>query len=384
MGLRIEEEKISNSVSLYIFFSERLDVESIANLWRPCIEAVTFKNPSKLIVDFKEVSYCDMAGITLLQTLKELQTKRSQQANSFFINNLNSKFQKLLDYVEQVSWPETKLNLLSNNGHTLSQQQKLNIKIKDQFKIFQENKKNIIFLGSVVYQMFFMLLHLKKFNWRDFWRATYKAGPEALAIIALIGFLIGLISTFQAAPSFAQFGAQIYIVDLVALGLVREMGPLMTAVIFAGRTASFFAAELATMKINQEVDALSIMGLNTIRFLIIPRILAAVIVIPFLNIFFIAFGLLGLLTVMTTLNYPFDAFLQQIQYAVKIKDFLGGVIKATTFGLVIAIIGCLYGLKTKTGPEAVGISTTKAVVISLIILVLVDGVFAAIYYVLDV
>jgi phospholipid/cholesterol/gamma-HCH transport system permease protein len=235
------------------------------------------------------------------------------------------------------------------------------------------------------HQFFFLFLHPKKLNWRDFWRATNQTGPQALPIIALLGFLIGLISTFQAAPSFGQFGAQIYIIDLVALGLVREMGPLMTAVLLAGRTASSIAAELGTMKINQEVDALTIMGLDPIRFLVLPRILAALLVLPFLNIYFIAFGFFGLLLIMMTLNYPLDAFLNQIYHAVKMKDWIGGAVKGFVFGFVITLTGCLYGLKNHLASgEFVGISTTKAVVASLILLVVFDGILAAIYYVLGV
>ncbi|MBF0298480.1 MAG: MlaE family lipid ABC transporter permease subunit [Oligoflexia bacterium] len=380
MGLQIVEEKTSNT--LKILFSDRLDIDSIANLWKPSVESVANKNFSKLIIDLKDVTYCDVAGISLLQTLKRLQMQKSQQMQNVSLENLQPKFQQLLEYVEQTFAKQAsrehpspaKQLLLSGNNNILNYIS----------EIVQESRKSVIFLGSVIYQMFLIFLHPKNLNWRDFWRAADNTGPQALPIIALIGFLIGLISTFQAAPSFGQFGAQIYIIDLVALGLVREMGPLMTAVLLAGRTASFFAAELGTMKINQEIDALTIMGLNSIQFLVVPRILAAVMVTPFLNVFFIVFGFIGLFIVMTTLDYPLDAFLNQIYNAIKIKDFLGGAVKSFSFGLVIAITGCLHGLKTKKDSEAVGISTTKAVVSGLIILVLVDGIFAAIYYVLDV
>ena len=232
--------------------------------------------------------------------------------------------------------------------------------------------------------MFLAVLKPKRVRWRDFLRVAEETGPQALPIIALIGFLMGLISTFQAAPSFKQFGAQIFMVNLVGLGLVREIGPLLTTVLLAGRTASAFAAEIGTMKINQEIDALKTMGLDPIRFLVVPRILATMIITPMLEAFFIIFGLLGSFVVMLTLGYTADAFVHQLHRAIVPMDYIGGLIKVFVFGLVIASVGCLNGIKTRFGSQAVGHSTTQAVVNSLIMLVFVDGVFALIYYVLGV
>ncbi|MBF0314850.1 MAG: ABC transporter permease [Oligoflexia bacterium] len=374
MGLHMEEEEISNLLTLKIFFSESLDIDSVANMWNSCINTVIHKRPAKLVIDLKAVSYCDGAGICLLQTLKN---HVEQAGNAASIENSSAEFQQLLDYSERppvvvpISSPAEQLRPLEKWGKFI-------------FEISQESRKNIIFVGSVLSQLFSILIHPRNLNWQELGRVAERTGPQALPIIMLIGFLIGLISTFQAAPAFGQFGAQIYIIDLVALGLVREMGPLMTAVLLAGRSASAFAAELGSMKISQEIDALTIMGLDPIRFLVLPRILAAVLLTPFLNAFFIAFALLGLFIVMTTLNYPLDAFLNQLIHAVKLKDCVGGAIKSFVFSLVIATTGCLYGLKTKFGAESLGISTTSAVVVALIMLVLVDGAFAAIYYALGV
>jgi phospholipid/cholesterol/gamma-HCH transport system permease protein len=162
------------------------------------------------------------------------------------------------------------------------------------------------------------------------------------------------------------------------------MGPLLTTVLLAGRTASSFAAEIGTMKINQEIDALKTMGLIPIRFLVVPRILATMLITPMLEVFFIIFGLLGSLIVMLTLGYTTNAFVHQLQQAIAPIDYIGGLIKVFVFGLVIASVGCLHGIKTRFGAQAVGHSTTQAVVSSLIMLVVVDGIFALIYYVLDI
>ena len=158
----------------------------------------------------------------------------------------------------------------------------------------------------------------------------------------------------------------------------------MTAVILAGRTASSFAAEIGTMQINQEIDALKTMGLNPIQFLTIPRVIATTLMTPILSVFLILCGLLGCAIVMRTLGYPLDAFLNQLYEAIRIRDCIGGLIKVFAFGFVIASVGCLHGLKTKTGALSVGNSTTQAVVSSIIMMVIVDGIFALVYYILGI
>jgi phospholipid/cholesterol/gamma-HCH transport system permease protein len=162
------------------------------------------------------------------------------------------------------------------------------------------------------------------------------------------------------------------------------MGPLLTAVLIAGRTASSFAAEIGTMKINEEISALNTMGLDPVRFLVVPRILATMTVTVMLETFMILFGLIGCYVVMSTLGYTLHAVLNQLQQAIDIEDCLGGMVKVFVFGIVIAGVGCLHGLKTRFGAQAVGRSTTQAVVSSLIMLVIVDGIFAVIYYILGI
>jgi phospholipid/cholesterol/gamma-HCH transport system permease protein len=373
-NFRIEKPSTN---ALKIIFSGRLDTDNVANLWNQCITTIAQNSPQSLTLDFKGIDYCDGAGIALIQELRKRQTSRNLNCS---IDNLQTKFQNLLEYIEQQPEPDLKKvkqeiayygKLPEHVGHVA-----VNF-----LKIFREN---IIFLGILSYQLFFALLKPRKIRWRDFFRFTEEVGPQALPIVALVGFLIGLISTFQAAPSFKQFGVQIYMINLVGLGLVREMGPLLTAVLLAGRTASAFAAEIGTMKINQEIDALKTMGINPIRFLVVPRVLAAMVITPILESFFIIFGLLGSMAVMCSLGYTTDAFVNQLYQSISPTDYIGGLIKVFAFGLVIAGVGCLHGIKTRFGAQAVGHSTTQAVVSSLIMIVIVDGVFALIYYVLGV
>jgi phospholipid/cholesterol/gamma-HCH transport system permease protein len=357
------------SETLKLTFLCQLDNDTVPKLWNTTLAAIKQQQPSLLILDLKNVTYCNGAGIALLQKLQSAKVKCE-------ILNLKPDFQNLLTTIEQSPDKSAKETLATENlpthlGH-------ITVNILNDFR------NNIIFLGTLIYQLCQTLLHPKKLRWADFWRVIANTGPEALPIIALIGFLIGLISTFQSAASFGQFGVQIYIVNLVGLGLVREMGPLLTAVLLAGRTASSFAAELGTMKINQEVDALTTMGLNTVRFLVLPRVLATMLVTPLLEVFLIFFGLVGCFVVMLTLGYSFDTFIHQLNQAIDPADCIGGLAKVFVFGLVIASVGCLNGLKTRFGAQAVGHSTTQAVVSSLIMIVIVDGIFATIYYILGI
>jgi phospholipid/cholesterol/gamma-HCH transport system permease protein len=357
---------------LLVKFSDKLDVSVVSKIWADVINIPKCFHPDTLILDLSDITYCDGAGIALITKLQEIQ---KSQDKKILLHGIKPDLQNLLNSILEQP-PEIKEHEISRHLATSVGAYTV--------KIFDNIKENIIFLGRVVTQVWYVLLFPRSIRWRDFIGIVESVGPSALPLIALIGFLVGLISTFQSAEPLGRFGAQIYIINLVGLGLVREMGPLMSAVLLAGRTASAFAAELGTMKINQEIDALTTMGLDSVRFLAIPRILAATLMVPFLNIFLIFFGLLGCGIVMHSLGYNLSIYLHQLQDSIELRDFLGGMIKTFAFGIVIASIGCLHGLKTRFGPSAVGLSTTQAVVTSIIMIVFVDGVFASIYYVLKI
>jgi phospholipid/cholesterol/gamma-HCH transport system permease protein len=224
------------------------------------------------------------------------------------------------------------------------------------------------------------MLHPRSLRWKDTFLIAEKSGADAVVITALLGFLIGLILAFQSAIPMMQFGAQIFVADLVVISLFRELGPLITAFILAARSGSAFAAELGTMKINEEIDALTTMGIDPVRFLVLPRVIAAVFVIPLLTIFNHLFGLIGCGLVMSSLGFPPVTYLNQIQQAANLGDLIGGLAKTFVFGVLIAGIGCLRGLQTGTGASAVGDSATRAVVSGIIAIVVVDGIFAVVYY----
>jgi phospholipid/cholesterol/gamma-HCH transport system permease protein len=197
--------------------------------------------------------------------------------------------------------------------------------------------------------------------------------------VGLISFLLGLIMAFMSSVQLQQFGANIYVASLVGLAMVRELGPIMTAIIVAGRSGSAFAAEIGTMKISDEVDALFTMGFDPTRFLVIPKIVASVIVVPLLTLFSDLFAILGGLVVgVSMLDLTTNAYMAQTLKTLTLFDVFWGFLKAAVFALLIAGIGCLRGFQVKGGAAAVGQATTSAVVSSIFLIILADAVFAVI------
>jgi len=190
-----------------------------------------------------------------------------------------------------------------------------------------------------------------------------RCGIEALPIVALISFLMGLISAFQAAVQLRQFGADIYVANLVGLSITRELGPLMTAIIAAGRSGAAFAAEIGTMKVSEEVDAMAAMGLDRTRFLVTPKVLALVLMLPCLTLFADLVGILGgLFVAVFTLDLPVEVYFRQMRLYMVMWDINLGLIKSIAFAFLIAGVGCLRGFQASAGAESVGRITTSAIV----------------------
>ncbi len=196
-----------------------------------------------------------------------------------------------------------------------------------------------------------------------------------------MGFLFGLILAFQGIVPLRTFGAEIYVIRLVGISLVRELAPLLTAIIIIARTASAFAAELGTMKINREIDALTTMGILPMRFLILPRVLAVMCIMPALTVYLAIFSLMGCYCVSLSLGFGFHIFINELYQSFTFVPILTSLFKSLVFGFIIAMVGCFYGLSAARGPRAVGESTTKAVVTSIVILTIVDGIFSILIYI---
>lgn len=243
----------------------------------------------------------------------------------------------------------------------------------------------LTFLGQLALACVQLVRGRARFRGVDLALIIQESGAQALPIVSLISFLVGLILAFVGATQLRQFGAQIYIANLVGLGMAREMGAMMTGIIMAGRTGAAFAAQLGTMTVNQEVDALTTMGLTPMEFLVLPRTLAMVLMMPLLCIYADLVGILGGAVVgVGMLNLGASQYYQQTLSAVHLLDFVLGLIKGAVFGVVVALAGCLRGIQCGRSASAVGAATTSAVVTAIVWIIIWDALLTVIYDVVGV
>jgi phospholipid/cholesterol/gamma-HCH transport system permease protein len=367
------ETRISNDrATLTLLLTGRLDANTTGRLWREAQHIFEQSKPIRVVIDASEVSYCDGAGVAFIVKLQQYQARTGGDVT---IHGLQEEFRRLLGIYGQISIDpppgrrREPLSVVEQVGHAA-------------LGVWQDVQTLLIFVGELTVTLLRAARHPRLVRWTDAWLIAERAGVDALPIITLIGFLLGLILAFQSAIPMRRFGAEIFVANLIGVSMLREMGPLITAIILAGRSGSAFAAELGTMKVREEIDALTTMGLEPVRFLVVPRVLAAVTMTPFLAVFANLFGLIGGAVVMRSLGFPLVSYVNQIVSAVTGGDLLGGLFKSLVYGIVVAGIGCLRGLQTTTGASAVGQSTTSAVVSGIVLIAIVDGVFAVVFYAL--
>lgn len=235
------------------------------------------------------------------------------------------------------------------------------------------------FLGESVVALLKLLRGQAQFRWSDTLMVIQQCGPEALGIVALINFLIGMILAFVGATELTQFGASIYTADLVAVATVREMACIMTGIIICGRTGAAFAAQLGTMKVNQEIEAFQTFGISPFEFLVLPRMLALILMMPLLCLFANLIAIAGGFLVSTLmLDVAPVLYLDRTIESIHLSAFLLGVFKGGFFGVIIALTGCLRGMQCGTNAAAVGQATTSAVVTGITLIIASDGIFAVI------
>ena len=241
----------------------------------------------------------------------------------------------------------------------------------------------LAFLGESLLALGALVRRRARFRISDLLLVVQECGPRALGIVSLISFLIGLILAFVGAVQLQQFGASIFVANLVAIAMTREIGCIMTAIVMAGRTGAAFAAQLGTMNTNQEIDALSTMGISPMEFLVLPRMLALIAMMPLLTVYSDLVGILGGAVVgLGMLGLGHTEYFEQTRAAVHVSDFLIGITKSSVFGVVVALAGCLRGMQSGRSAAAVGLAATSAVVTSIVWLIVLDGIFAVILNVL--
>ena len=356
--------------------SGNVNVYSLGGVWTQILdsqEAWLMQGDSKsksLLFDASKVTFLDGAGIAFLIGLEEAQTTAGAK---FDVVGLDARYEPLLNEFNPISnlFPvpavKPKRSFVVSTGMAAQ-------------NLIDDAVGLITFTGHLAADLAWSVRYPNQVRWGDFVNAAVQAGIAALPIVGLVAFLIGVILSFQAAIGMQQFGAVSFVGPLAALGIVREMGPLITAILLAGRSSAAFAAEIGTMTVNSEVDALVSGGLSPIRFLVVPRVLAGILVAPILTLFADIVSIFSSMLTMLIYGIPFINFYNGMLSAVDIEDIGSGLIKATLFGVVVSAVGCLRGMQTGNGAAAVGISATRAVVSSIVLIVLVDGIFAFISY----
>lgn len=339
----------------------RLDAGNAAKVWERVLRAADEGST----IDASGVTYCDSSGAALFF---ELQKRFDGK-----IRGLPGEASALLKPYADADFPRLAPKREKKDSAPVAMGRLAAAMAGDLREL-------LVFTGQATVALLQGLANPRLVRWGDMWRTVETAGVNAIVIVGMIGFLTGMIMAFQSTVPLQQFGVDIFVVNLVALAMLRELGGIMTAIVLAGRSGSAFAAEIGTMKVNEEVDALTTMGLDPVRFLVVPKLMAAILVTPLLTIYANVIGIAGGLMVVMLFGHPWASVYNQLVGAVDLSDMSTGLIKSFFFGALVGGIGCLRGLQTKSGASAVGESTTRAVVSGIFLIIAVDAIFAVVFY----
>jgi phospholipid/cholesterol/gamma-HCH transport system permease protein len=348
----------------------RITIEEAPALWKRVSELLDGLGDHRRVqIDNSEVEVIDGACMALLVHLRgELKARR---AHCEFTGG-SPEVRRIVDLYGGRRRPKVRRSRRARNA--VEQVGQVTV------ELFGELRSVLDFIGDLVVSVWDSVRHPKSINGRDIALTMERAGADAVPIVLLINFLVGFVMAYQGALQLEQFGASIFVADLVGLSVTRELAPLMTAIIVCGRTGAAFAAELGTMKVSEEVDALRTLGFMPLRYLVIPRVVGLLLVAPLLTFMADGVGILGGLVVgALTLDITPAAYWVETLSAVKPWDVLSGVLKSVVFAGTIAVIACQQGLATTGGAEGVGRRTTSAVVWILFSLILLDAAFTVLF-----
>ncbi len=340
----------------------RLDVTAAGKLWAEALRAAAAQPARTLVIDLADLESCDTAGAALLLAMAEarpgatLANARPQVASVLARAREALAEPPRLPPAPPVPWRVVIVHGLAAAGDGFA------------------------WLGEALVAVARLPSRSRQFRSVDLLRTADQAGVRAVPLVLMIGMLMGLIMAFQSLVPMRRFGADLYVANLVAMSLLRELGPLLASVVLAGRSGSAFAAEIGTMKVNQEIDALATMGIDPMTMLVLPRMAAAMLITPALTVLLEIAGLAGMSVVLVASGFPLAAIGNQIIYWVAPSDFYGGMAKAMVFGVAVAAIGCRAGLAAGNGPRAVGEAATEAVVGGIVATIMLDGLFAVLFY----
>jgi phospholipid/cholesterol/gamma-HCH transport system permease protein len=366
--LVIQPDAASATDAVKVRCSGTWTVQGIA-LLEQHLKDIAWPDAADLEIDSSAISSLDTSGAWLLhRTVSELE-KRGRQVR---VTGLRPEFSSLLDLISArvvMSAPlsQSKDGLLAIIG-------------KQAWSGLENMSGMLEFVGESAIALLHLLANPRRIRWRTIFHNIQSAGFEALPIVGLLSFLLGVVIAYQGADQLQRFGANIFIADLVGLSMLRELSPLLTAIIIAGRSGSAYAAQIGTMKVTEEIDALRTIGVSPQELLVLPKMLALIIALPLLTVYADVTGILGgMIMASTKLDVSFGIFIDRLGDAVSLSSFLTGIVKAPVFAAIIALVGCFQGFQVGGSADSVGRQTTLSVVQSIFLVILADALFSLVF-----
>ncbi len=342
-------------------------VQGIAQLERQ-LKDMAWPAGVGLEIDSSAITALDTSGAWLLhRTVGALE----QQGRSVSVIGLRAEYGLLMDLISACELLPPSAQ--SDTGLLAS--------IGKQFLGSLENMFGMLaFVGESAIAMMRLIVQPSRIRWKTILLNIQTAGFEALPIVGLLSFLMGVVIAYQGADQLQRFGANIYIADMVGLAMLRELSPLLTAIIVAGRSGSAYAAQIGTMKVTEEIDALRTIGISPQELLVLPKMLALIIALPLLTVFADVTGIIGgMIMARSKLDVSFDVFIVRLGDAVSLSSFLTGIVKAPVFAAIIALAGCFRGFQVGSSADSVGRQTTLSVVQAIFLVILADALFSVVF-----
>ena len=364
-------------------FSQQAEVITLSGSWLwSTINEKSFNTKLSQIKKSKVVTVSginidkiDTTGIYFIIRLIKYLKKHKIQLAKLELNSSNSKLYERISAQSNIQTPK-------QFTHTSRLLSRLGMYLVDSFRVALSL---ISFFGLFCFNLIGFIKAPLNLDWREVSRTIHDAGLKGLWVAWLLSFLLGITLAYQMAPQFTTYGANVYIVNFLGIAMLKEVSPLMTAVIVAGRTGAAITAEIGTRKVQEEIDALQTMGISTMQRIVLPKVLGVIIAVPLItSVADMASMLGGAIVSDSALNVDYSLFLSRMQNYVSINNYTCGLIKSVAFAFIVALIGCFCGLRVKGNANSIGEATTKSVVAGIILIVIVDAIFGIIFKTLGV
>jgi len=342
------------------------------------LDALKLHGTGEVTADAAQIEALDSAGAWLLH---KLMLRLRNEGVVIHLQGLPAGFVKLMDAVaEQVAAQASKPAAAAKPARSTLE----NIG-RSTWPVVEESNALLAFVGETAIALGRSVLRPRTIRWRPVLYNIRRAGFDALPIVGLLAFLLGVVVAYQGADQLRQYGANIFVADLVGISMLREFAPLITAIIVAGRSGSAYAAQIGTMKVTEEIDAMRTLGISPQEMLVLPKLIALVIALPLLTVFADILGVFGgMLMASSQLDVGYGEFLDRLVKAIVLTTFTVGIGKAPVFALIIVTVGCFQGFRTRGGADSVGRQTTRSVVQSIFMVIVADALFSVVFSALDI